>query len=162
MKDTLLKEGYLSIKEVERFISKTIIQKKSGCWEWQANMDKDGYGVFLLRRKNRRAHRVAWYSVNGVVGKDFVIDHICRNHSCVNPTHLRRFTTSENTLQNSNSIGALNRAKKKCKNGHPFDRFYGQRCCSICQAAKTKRLRKKWAEKPLLEEIGRASCRERV
>lgn len=75
-----------------------------------------------------------------------VVDHICGNRNCVKPDHLRLLTPKENALD-GRGLGAINARKTHCKNGHPFDRKYGkQRYCSICQAAKTKRLRKKWAE----------------
>lgn len=116
------------------------------CWEWQKYLDRDGYGTFYFMKKGRRAHRVSWYLKNGDIPKSMVIDHICKNRKCVNPDHLRCITVKQNNIENSMSVGAINANKTTCKMGHKFDRFYGQRYCSICQAEKTKRLRKKWRE----------------
>ena len=83
-----------------------------------------------------------------------VIDHICKNRNCVNLKHLKLVTIKENVLENSNSIGAINSRKTTCKNGHLFDKKYGnQRYCSICENAKSKRLRKKW-----LKEANKTKC----
>lgn len=125
----------------------------NNCWVWQRPVDRDGYGSFYFMKKGRRAHRVSWFFKNGAIPEGMVIDHICKNRKCVNPDHLRCITKKQNTLENSMSVGAINANKTTCKNGHPFDRFYGQRYCSICQAEKTKRLRKKW-----LEEANKVMC----
>lgn len=129
-------------KDIKRFES--FYKIINNCFVWQGYKDKDGYGTFYFKKKNRRAHRVSYYIKFGDISKDMVIDHICKNRSCVNPEHLRLVTKEQNTMENSKSIGAVNKAKKFCKNGHVFDRFYGQRYCSTCQAEKTKRLRAKW------------------
>jgi hypothetical protein len=128
-----------SIKRFESFYKKV-----GNCFEWQNHIDRDGYGSFYFMKKLRRAHRVAWYFKNGEIPKGMVIDHICKNRKCVNVEHLRCVSKRQNNLENSVSVGAINANKTTCKYGHPFDRFYGQRYCSICQAEKTKRLRKKW------------------
>jgi hypothetical protein len=128
--------------------------KNGDCILWTGYLDKDGYGQFYFKQKNRRAHRVAYYFIHGDIQKGMVIDHTCKNRNCVNPEHLRVVSNYENTITNSLSVGAINKAKVTCKNGHLFDRKYGkQRYCSICQSEKTKRLRKKW-----LFEANRIGC----
>ena len=78
----------------ERFFSK--VHKTSQCWEWQAYKDRNGYGVFGLDRKVRKAHRVSYEFANGPVPAGMPIDHICHNPGCVNPEHLRKVTTKQN------------------------------------------------------------------
>ena len=65
----------------------------TGCWEWNAATDKDGYGVFSYHQSNRsnkrfRSHRLAFYLRNKVAIKNKLIIHSCHNPSCVNPDHL--------------------------------------------------------------------------
>jgi len=132
-------------------------KKVGDCHIWTNRLDKDGYGSFYFIKKHRRAHRVAYFFSKGDIPGGMVIGHTCRNRNCVNPEHLRVITAGENSIENSNSVGAINKRKTKCKNGHLFDKVYGtnkkQRYCSICQAEKSSRLRKKW-----LEEANKIKC----
>jgi len=139
-------------EELNRFNKYWI--KFGNCKLWQNYLDKDGYGSFYFRKKLRRAHRVAYFFVNGPIPDGMVIDHICKNRNCVAIEHLRLITAKENNLDNSLSVGAINKRKIFCKNGHPFNRVYGgQRYCSICENEKSKRLQKKWKE-----EANRIKC----
>lgn len=132
----------LTEKEAARFDEKWL--EKKGCFLWQGPLDKDGYGNFFFRKKNRRAHRVSYYYTIGDIPEGMVVDHICGVRHCVKPDHLRLLTPRQNALD-GRGRGAVNARKTHCKYGHIFDRTYGkQRYCSLCQAAKTKRLRQKW------------------
>ena len=141
----------LSDSEIGRFLAKVKdISSEISCWEWTGNKDKDGYGVFFLLRRNRRAHRVSYYAYKGDIPKGFVVHHICKNPGCVNPNHLEVRSIYDN-LMDSNNVGAINKRKKYCKNGHEFDVKYGkQRYCSICEKEKGRRLREEWKKEPLL------------
>ncbi len=130
-------------KERARFNSKWT--KKGSCHVWTEPLDRDGYGTFHLRRFNRRAHRVAYWDVHGTIPEGYVVNHICRNRSCVNHQHLNILTVRENSMRDSASPTYLNSQKTHCKNGHPFDKKYGkQRYCSRCEVQKQIRLREKW------------------
>lgn len=135
--------------EIQRFESKFI--KTSSCWEWNSPLDRDGYGTFYFRKRNRRAHRVAYYIYVGDIPNGLVIDHICLKPNCVRPDHLRAITQRENTLD-GRGVGAINARKTHCKLGHKFDKVYGkQRYCTICSNAKSKRLQKKWASEDIVK-----------
>lgn len=72
------------------------VDKGSSCWEWTAFRGADGYGRFMVDRTPRLAHRVAFEDANGPIPDGMEIDHMCHNHGCVNPAHLRLATRSLN------------------------------------------------------------------
>lgn len=91
-------------KTVERFWSQVDRRERpSGCWVWTGGRDRYGYGKMTFRRNNRRrywpAHRFSYMLVQGPweLSSDKVIDHLCRNIRCVNPSHLDLVTAEENT-----------------------------------------------------------------
>ncbi|MBK0296109.1 HNH endonuclease [Bacillus sp. S34] len=71
----------------DRFMAKT--QRTGSCLIWTSSIDSEGYGRFFLDGKKRRAHRVSYQMHKGPIPDDKVIDHICRNKRCVEPSHLR-------------------------------------------------------------------------
>jgi hypothetical protein len=85
----------------------------------------------------RRAHRVAFEWLVGPVPKGLVLDHLCRNRGCVNPSHLEPVTQQVNTLRGAGPA-ARNANKAHCKWGHEFtpentgvDKR-GKRWCKTC------------------------------
>lgn len=82
------------------------------CWEWTGNIDPTGYGSFTLNRdgiRKRGAHRVSFFFAHGYWPKN-QIDHLCRNPTCVRPSHLQDVPARENTTRgliselNSNKV----------------------------------------------------------
>lgn len=78
----------------ERFWSK--VDKSGDCWEWTSARSPKGYAAYWLDGRNRQAHRLAWRSMVGPIPAGLVIDHLCRNRGCVNPSHMELVTPREN------------------------------------------------------------------
>lgn len=138
----------------ERLLSKTVINWETGCWEWTAARDRDGYGQIGFNGQVRGAHRVAYTVLVAEVPSDLQLDHLCRNRACINPAHLEPVTVLVNTLRGS-SFAAVNAAKTHCDKGHPFNNantYYREtkkgpaRACRACNSAAVARYKARKAQ----------------
>lgn len=96
----------------ERLWEKISIPKNmlSECWMWQGMKDRDGYGLFTVKGKKFRAHRIVHELVNGLLDEKEVVLHTCDNPSCCNPNHLKRGTQEENMQDKVNKGRARSRS----------------------------------------------------
>lgn len=107
------------------------------CWMWLAARDRFGYGCTSLGRgRSRRAHRVIYEWLVGPIPDGLTLDHLCRNKSCVNPSHLEPVTMAENNRR-SNNFAGVNSRKTHCPKGHDYAtntirRSNGKRECKAC------------------------------
>lgn len=98
------------------------VQKTDSCWLWVAGKDRRGYGRFAINRKPKLAHRVSYEFMTGKIPEGLVIDHLCRETSCVNPAHLEPVTVKENNRRGmAGEVGAARQlAKTHCPKGHEY------------------------------------------
>lgn len=108
------------------------------CWTPTQKPMPSGYvSCHFYNEGTKLLHRVFYETFNKAVGTDMVIDHLCRNRSCVNPKHLEEVTIKENILRGK-GIAANNNRKTHCKEGHEFNNkntyitFKNQRSCRVC------------------------------
>lgn len=159
-------------EQIARLWSKVKKGTQDECWPWNGALDQDGYGTMSVDGRQRRAHRLALIAVEISIPYGFVVDHKCRNRSCVNPEHLRVVTNRQNLLENSVAAAALNSQKTHCIHGHALDeinvtrRSDGNRRCRVCDAARNRawRQRKKGSvaegHAPDLTEAGRHAIKD--
>jgi len=86
------------------------------CWEWVGTISAaTGYGAFTVEPGHSiSAHRAAYELLIETVPSGIVVDHLCRNRTCVNPDHLEPVT------QRVNLARGLNGQKTACPRGHPY------------------------------------------
>lgn len=132
------------LSEHDRLLSKTF-QAPSGCWEWLGYRNAENYGRCGFRGKTGvGAHRAIYLLLIGPIPEGLHLDHLCRNHGCVNPLHLQPVTCRTNTLRGMTEA-ARNLAKTRCANGHPYDELNtywrpdGARGCRECRRAAGRR-----------------------
>ncbi|KKN34512.1 hypothetical protein LCGC14_0793070 [marine sediment metagenome] len=121
------------------------------CWEWTGAIGFWGYGNFGNGRRNDgrcktvRAHRWAYEHLVGPIPQGLELDHLCRNHACVNYLHIEAVTRRENLLR-GDTFAAVNARKTHCLRGHPFndENTYHRsdrrgRQCRICKSEASSR-----------------------
>ena len=111
------------------------------CWEWNGCFDSRGYGTMQYNLKFYFAHRASYEIYVGKIEPGFEIDHLCRNHGCINPTHLEAVSHRLNLLRGF-APAAINHRKTHCKNGHLLKESALARRCHICVSAYKKEWRK--------------------
>lgn len=124
----------------DRFWSKVEPEEVDGCWQWAAGKSSNGYGRFSVYRDeellSEYAHRVVYEMMVGEIPAGLVIDHLCRNRSCVNPYHLEPIPRGLNVLRGEASSAKAAR-RGACVRGHEYTEentyiFRGARQCKTC------------------------------
>ncbi|HEC61086.1 MAG TPA: HNH endonuclease [bacterium] len=125
-------------QDIDRFWQKVQISPApNGCWEWLGNKFSNGYGEFWLDGHNIDSHRIAYQLHIGPIMDGLVLDHSCKNHGCVNPSHLEPVTQVENCRRGN--TGKHQTLKECCPKGHPYIGHNlllygdGRRRCRTCR-----------------------------
>lgn len=120
----------------------------NGCWQWTGSIGLKGYGLTSYKDISYSAHKFIYQLLKGEVPAGLVLDHLCRNRSCVNPKHLEIVTQQVNLLRGKTKA-AENAAKRECIKGHKYtdENTYvkpnGARNCKICQRIRVMNYQRK-------------------
>lgn len=131
-------------KTIERFEGSYLVAA-DGCWEWQRIRNVWGYGRFNVGGTESLAHRFSYELHIGPIPDGLVLDHLCRNPCCVNPSHLEPVTTAENLRRGDVARSAFSKPlRAHCPQGHPYDehntywRPDGGRDCRECMRRRSR------------------------
>ena len=116
------------------------VDKSAGpdeCWVWIGSRNTAGYGRMNYNCKHHAAHRLSWEFHVGPIPEGLVIDHLCRNTSCVNPNHLEPVTDRVNILRGTAPTAEAAR-KTHCPKGHAYEgdnlkTYKTYRMCATCK-----------------------------
>jgi hypothetical protein len=115
------------VKQDHRPLLEKFEIEADGCWRWNGQIDREGYGI----ANHRLAHRVVYERLVEPIAAGMVLDHLCRVTCCVNPDHLEPVTQAENMRRSRLSA---------CRRGHDFtpENTYiqptsGVRVCRTCK-----------------------------
>lgn len=133
----------------ERFESK-LRPGPGDCWAWSgAHFKQNGYALLAVRSERDGkwrptvAHRIAYELYVAEIPAGLVIDHLCRNHGCVNPWHMEPITRGENVRRGMHPTAVIVR-ENRCGKGHEFTdantviRKNGKRECRTCCRARDR------------------------
>lgn len=102
------------------FINNIRIDDNTGCWNWIAAKNSQGYGNFCIESRQVASHIFIMEATQRHI-EGLYVDHVCRNRACCNPDHLRMVTPQINVIENNSSPAFINANKTHCKYNHPFN-----------------------------------------
>jgi hypothetical protein len=138
------------------------------CWPWLGYIDPRGYATIGRGRAGEGTmyvHRAAYSVTYGPIPDGLVIDHLCRNKGCCNPSHLEAVPQRINVLRGEGP-SARAHLEGRCLKGHaltPENSFLWQNpkrpgeqmiLCRVCRralnrAGEDRRKAKRQAERAL-------------
>lgn len=159
---------WITEKALKRFYEKTARQP-NGCIVWTGSCSTKGYGRFKLDGHFLSPHRLILVIETGErLPPDLVVDHLCRNPSCLNSEHLELVTHAENTARGENANAYAARAgidRNECGRGHDkavFGRVTtsGRTRCTACDRIYSARKEATRKADPAYREKHRLRTRE--
>lgn len=131
----------------------------ASCWEWRGERGRYGRSSYTddSGLHHIGAHRLSWMALRGPIPDGLQIDHLCKNTTCVRPSHLEPVTGRENKLRgvapNWQRHRELSQPGARCAHGHEVNetntRFWPDGRVRFCRPCAREQGRARYARDPL-------------
>jgi hypothetical protein len=156
---TTLKVLHTSPDKKERIVSRVVVDKSTGCWNWSGLKNPAGYGRMMFSGDAWLVPRFSYFAFRGRIPKNTIVCHTCDNPGCANPDHLflgtHKTNADDKVLKRRHPRHSVNH----CVRGHEFTpentHYFAcsptARRCNIClrERANKNRDRKNWLAREL-------------
>lgn len=103
-----------------------------GCLVWGKARNGSGYGLVTLPGGGQMvAHRAMYEVAIGPVPDGLELDHLCRNKSCVNPSHLEPVTRAENVRRGWHDRRARGNVTRMTGTANPASKLTDEQVAQI-------------------------------
>ena len=92
----------LSPSDIERFNKYVVMNLEKGYLVWKGAKDTDGYGVFSVKERMLKAHRVSWMINKGPIPEGICVLHKTDDPECVDVDFLFLGTVIDNNMDKKN------------------------------------------------------------
>jgi hypothetical protein len=80
------------------------LEQKGDCWIW-TGARRNGYGAVGIGKKVAYVHRWVYEDMVGEIPDGLVLDHLCVERACANPSHVEPVTRAVNNERGGDSRG---------------------------------------------------------
>jgi hypothetical protein len=110
----------LNLSPEQRLYRKLRIEDRgydTPCWLSYQGINPDGYATLRVDGIGWLAHRLSYTLFVGEIPEGLILDHLCRQHNCINPEHLQPVTIGEN-IRRGEHPNVVAWREGRCLQGH--------------------------------------------
>lgn len=110
-----------TVENLRRLLSRTEAQGQCLVWTGPFVQNyKVRYGTLMLDEKHWLAHRLMYFLTYGPIPEGKVVMHTCDNGLCIDPSHLKLGTQTENMRDAADKQRFPGQRRTHCPKGHEY------------------------------------------